>query len=37
VDGDYLRSKLMEAQNKMSDTNRLKFWKGRRGNEREID
>ena len=27
VDGDYLRSKLMEAQNKMSDTNRLKFWK----------
>ena len=37
VDGDYLRSKLMECQNKMSDTNRLKFWKGRRGNEREID
>lgn len=37
VDGDYLRTKLVEAQKKATDTKRLKLWRGRRGNEREID
>lgn len=37
VDGDYLRVKLVDAQKKVTDTKRLKFWKGRQRNEREID
>jgi len=37
VDGDYLRAKLIEAQKKVNDTKRLKFWKGRRENEGKTD
>lgn len=38
VDGDYLRIKLTGAQKKTTDTKqRLRFWRGRRGNEREVD
>jgi len=37
VDGDYLRSKLEEAQKKSSDVRKIKLWKGRFKNEREID
>ena len=37
VDGDYLRAKLIDAQKKVVDTKRLKFWKGRLKNEREVD
>lgn len=37
VDGDYLRAKLIEAQKKTSDTKRIKFWRGRRENERKVD
>lgn len=38
VDGDYLRAKLIDAQKKTADAKqRLKFWRGRRGNEREVD
>jgi diadenylate cyclase len=37
VDGDYLRAKLVAAQKKTVDTKRLKFWKGRLKNEREVD
>jgi diadenylate cyclase len=38
VDGDYLRAKLIDAQKKATDTRqRLKFWKGRFRNEREVD
>jgi diadenylate cyclase len=38
VDGDYLRAKLIDAQKKAIDTKqRLKFWKGRLKNEREVD
>src|SRR5262249_12095297 len=37
VDGDYLRSKLEEVQNKYTDVKKLKIWKGRFKNEREID
>lgn len=37
VDGDYLRAKLIAAQKKTVDTKRLKFWKGRLKNEREVD
>ncbi len=37
VDGDYLRAKLIVAQKKTVDTKRLKFWKGRLKNEREVD
>ncbi len=37
VDGDYLRAKLIDAQKKSTDNNRLKFWKGRFKNEREVD
>jgi len=37
VDGDYLRAKLVEAQKKVTDTKRLKFWRGKRENERKTD
>jgi len=37
VDGDYLRSKLEEAQKKSSDVRKIKLWKGTFKNEREID
>lgn len=37
VDGDYLRAKLIDAQKKTTDTKRLKFWRGRLRNEREVD
>ena len=38
IDGDYLRAKLMDTQKKSIDNKqRLKFWKGRVKNEREVD
>lgn len=37
VDGDYLRSKLIEAQKKTNEVKKLKLWKGRIKNEREVD
>jgi diadenylate cyclase len=38
IDGDYLRAKLIDSQKKSIDTKqRLKFWKGRVKNEREVD
>lgn len=38
IDGDYLRAKLIDTQKKSIDTKqRLKFWKGRLKNEREVD
>lgn len=38
VDGDYLRAKLIDAQKKKVDAKqRLKFWRGRRSDEREVD
>ncbi len=37
VDGDYLRSKLADAQKKTNEGKKLKFWKGRIKNEREVD
>ena len=37
VDGDYLRSKLADAQKKTSEVKKLKLWKGRIKNEREVD
>ncbi len=37
VDGDYLRSKLEEAQKKIVEVRKLKIWKGRFKNERDID
>ncbi len=37
VDGDYLRAKLTDAQHKTIDTKRLRLWKGRIKNEREVD
>lgn len=38
VDGDYLRIKLIGAQKKATDSKKhLKLWRGRRGNEREVD
>lgn len=37
VDGDYLRSKLTDAQKKTTDVKKIKFWKGRGKNEREVD
>jgi diadenylate cyclase len=37
VDGDYLRAKLVEAQKKTSEAKKLKLWKGRIKNEREVD
>ena len=37
VDGDYLRTKLADAQKKTSEVKKLKLWKGRIKNEREVD
>ena len=37
VDGDYLRSKLVNAQKKSFETKKIKLWKGRIKNEREVD
>jgi diadenylate cyclase len=37
VDGDYLRNKLIVAQNKVTDIKKIKLWKGRAKHEREID
>jgi len=37
VDGDYLRSKLVDAQRKTIEPKKLKLWKGRIKNEREVD
>ena len=37
VDGDYLRSKLADAQHKTNEVKKLKLWKGRIKNEREVD
>jgi len=37
VDGDYLRAKLVEAQRKTNEAKKLKLWKGRIKNEREVD
>jgi diadenylate cyclase len=37
VDGDYLRSKLTDAQKKATEVKKIKFWKGRIKNEREVD
>jgi diadenylate cyclase len=37
VDGDYLRSKLVDAQKKTTEAKKIKLWKGRIKNEREAD
>jgi diadenylate cyclase len=37
VDGDYLRTKLIEAQKKSSEAKKIRLWKGRIKNEREVD
>ena len=37
VDGDYLRTKLTDAQRKTNEVKKLKLWKGRIKNEREVD
>lgn len=37
VDGDYLRTKLVDAQKKTNEVKKLKLWKGRIKNEREVD
>ncbi len=37
VDGDYLRAKLMDIQHKSVEPRKLKLWKGRIKNEREVD
>lgn len=37
VDGDYLRSKLTDAQKKTGEVRKIKLWKGRIKNEREVD
>lgn len=37
VDGDYLRAKLVDAQRKTNEAKKLKLWKGRIKNEREVD
>lgn len=37
VDGDYLRTKLADAQRKTNEVKKLKLWKGRLRNEREVD
>lgn len=37
VDRDYLRGKLLEAQNKSVESKKIKLWKGRFKNEKEID
>jgi diadenylate cyclase len=37
VDGDYLRAKLLDIQHKSTEPKKLKLWKGRIKNEREVD
>ncbi|MBP1754828.1 MAG: putative rane protein [Firmicutes bacterium] len=37
VDGDYLRAKLLDIQHKSVEPKKLKLWKGRIKNEREVD
>jgi diadenylate cyclase len=37
IDSEYLRSKLTDAQGKTGDVRRLKLWKGRIRNERNVD
>jgi diadenylate cyclase len=37
VDGDYLRTKLSDAQKKSNEVKKFKLWKGRIKNEREVD
>ena len=37
VDGDYLRTKLIDAQKKTYEVKKLKLWRGRVKNEREVD
>ncbi len=37
VDGDYLRSKLADAQKKTAEVKKIKLWKGRLKNEKEAD
>jgi diadenylate cyclase len=37
VDGDYLRSKLTDVQKKTTEVKRIKLWRGRIKNEREVD
>jgi len=37
IDGDYLRVKLVDAQRKIIDSKKIKFWKGRIKNERKVD
>jgi diadenylate cyclase len=37
VDGDYLRTKLTDAQNKTTEVKKIKLWKGRSKNEKEVD
>ncbi len=37
VDGDYLRTKLIDAQKKTAEVKKIKLWKGRIKNEKEAD
>jgi diadenylate cyclase len=37
VDGDYLRTKLVDLQKKTTEVKKIKLWKGRIKNEREVD
>jgi diadenylate cyclase len=37
VDGDYLRARLVDAQRKTNEVKKLKLWRGRIKNEREVD
>jgi diadenylate cyclase len=37
VDGDYLRTKLTDAQGKTTEVRKIKLWRGRVKNEREVD
>jgi diadenylate cyclase len=37
VDGDYLRNKLIVAQNKIEEVKKIKLWKGRAKHERKAD
>ncbi|HWT27141.1 MAG TPA: diadenylate cyclase CdaA [Mobilitalea sp.] len=37
VDADYLRTKLVDAQRKATEVKKIKLWKGRTKNEREVD
>jgi diadenylate cyclase len=37
VDGDYLRSQIVIAQNKSVEAKKIKLWKGRIKNERKVN